>query len=209
MVIFMTVWTFSFILIYIVIKSMHSGIKNKKEREIQEKMEKEKKEEDIYLESIKPVAIFTVEFDEISTKEDEINEKVSTFIRAGSTYDIYNGYKNSEIEDMSGEKIFKYQGFYHSGDNLEIKTNEEGKIISVKVFLKEKIIGVVQNENIETLQKLLYTYPFHTIKIILTDGPYKIFDYVKDKVVVIKSPFGYKLEMIFYKNDPTIKFEPL
>jgi len=34
----------------------------------------------------------------------------------------------------------------------------------------------------------------------LTNGPYKIFDYVKDKVVVVKNLFGYKLEIIFYKK---------
>lgn len=184
----------------------------KQEREIkknQEKIEKEENKKRIYLESIKPVDKFTIEFDEVSTDEDIVNEKVSTIIRAGSLYDIYSGYKNSEIEDMAGEKILKYRDFSYGRNELEIKIEEAGEVTSGKVLLKGNLIGVIPEESIEQLQNMMYSYPFQTKRIFLTGGPYKFFDYIKDKVVTIKDPFGYKVEIAFYKNDPTIEFESL
>ncbi|SIO08923.1 hypothetical protein SAMN05878443_1322 [Carnobacterium alterfunditum] len=206
---FMIVWMIICFLIYGVVVTIVSNVKKKKEREIQEKIEKEENKKRIYLESIKPVDRFTIEFDEVSTNEDVVNKKVSTIIKAGSGYEPYFGYKNDTIEEMNGEKIFKYIAFCHSGDDLEIDTIESGEVISAKVLLKGNLIGVVPQENIESLQKSMYTYPFHNVRILLTGGPYKFFDYVKDKIVTVKDPFGYKVEITFYKNDPTVEFESL
>lgn len=209
MVAFMIIWMLICFLIYFVIITIVSNLRKKKERVIQEKREKEDNDKKIYLESIRPVDVFTIELGEVSTDEDVVNEKVSTIIKTGSGYEPYYGYKNYTIEEMAGEKIFKYIDFYHSGDDLEIETNEAGKITSAKVLLKGNLIGLVPEERIESLQNLMYTYPFHTILIRLTGGPYKFFDYLKDKVVTVKDPFGYKVEITFYKNNPTIKYESL
>lgn len=206
---FMIVWMIICFLIYVVVITIISNIKKKKEREFQEKIEKEENNKKTYLESIKPVDRFTIKFDEVSTNEDVINKKVSTIIRTGSGYEPYFGYKNHTIEEMAGEKIFKYIDFYHSGDDLEIDTSESGELTSAKVLLKGDLIGLVPQETIESLQKSMYTYPIHNVRILLTGGPYKVFDYVKDKIVTVKDPFGYKVEITFYKNDPTIEFESL
>lgn len=209
MVQFMIIWMLICFFIYVVIVTIVSNIRKKKEQVIQEKRKKEDNDIKIYLESIRPVAVFIDEFDEASTNEDVVNEKVSTIIKTGSGNEPYYGYDNHTIEDMAGEKTFKYIDFYHSGDDLEIESNETGKINSAKVLLKGNLVGFVSEERIEFLQNLMYTYPFHTVLIRLTGGPYKFFDYVKDEIVTIKEPFGYKVEITFYKNDPTIKFESL
>lgn len=206
---FMIVWMTGCFFIYIVVITIVSNVRKKKERENQEKIKKEENKKKLYLESIKPVDRFTIEFDEVSTNEDIVNEMVSTIISSGSLYDIYSGYKNSEIEDMAGEKILKYRDFSYGRNDLKIRIEESGEITSGEVLLQGNLIGVIPEESIEQLQNMMYSYPFQTKRIILTGGPYKFFDYIKDKVVTIKDPFGFKVEIVSYENDPTIEFESL
>ncbi|WP_025728471.1 HIRAN domain-containing protein [Atopobacter phocae] len=127
-----------------------------------------------------------------TTFSEHFNEVVKKIIEETS-FSAFEGMTNKEIEEDGG-KIYKHTG-YTRKFRLESEPDNPHDKNAIAVFIDNMHVGYVPKEIAKEIQHLLNErYELSGITE-LVGGPYKEYDYSKDKVVTTKNNYGLKMDI--------------
>ena len=129
-------------------------------------------------------------------------KKAVKHIYDDSGLSAFDGLKNEEIEEEGYDRVYKYDSLFTRDFNLTREPDNEYDKNAIKVTVEEFHIGYLPKDIALKLAPILDSTDYQIeAMLIIKGGPYKTFDYEKDKVITIDSNYGFDINgLVVDKN---------
>lgn len=115
---------------------------------------------------------------------------------------LFEGLKNKEIEEEGYDRVYKHDSLFTRDFNLTREPDNEYDKNAIKVTVDEFHIGYIPKDIALKLAPVLDSTDYKIEAMLnVKGGPYKTFDYEKDKVIIIDGNYGFDINgLVVDKN---------